>query len=263
MQTRVLILLSLCLALTGFAEQQPPVTVVGRLIADYASVKTVRCDIRRETRVEGRRVKTLSRVWYQRPDRLRVETVTPEPRRIIVDGTNIYKWIEGQDEGVRIPLAEASAAELMQVRKVPGSPEDYLLRLQGVPEVELPASAQFPVRCGYAAEDPKPYAELSLGEDGRLAQVELFASPMREDRLVRVLFRNWREPAPGIVFPCLQQTTLAAPGGKTIHETVRVSALSVNEAFDGAIFDVGEAVSDVHFMSVAEMTARLAEREKK
>jgi len=238
-------------------------TLAERLIAAHEAIRTVRCDVRRETVVDGKRVNTLSRVWYERPDRLRVETVTPEPRRILVDGTTIYKWVEGHAEGVRIPLDEASEAERLQVRKVPGTAEDYLLRLRGVAEQALPPTDAFPVRRGYESPEPHPFAELALDKDGRLARFSLFSSTAQANRLVQVEFGGWREAKPGLWFPCLQTTTAAGPDGKTIRETLRVSALVVNEPLDPSLFDVAQAARDIQFVGVAEMADILAGRQKK
>jgi len=243
----------------GVAEQ----TLAERFLAGNDAIRTVRCDIRRETVVDGRRVKTLSRVWYARPDRLRVETVTPEPRRILVDGTNIYKWVEGHTEGVRLPLAEAPEAERLQVRKVPGTAEDYLLRLRGVPEQPLPPTEAFPVRRGYASPEPHPFAELAMDPQGRLGQVAYFSTAAQTNRLLQVEFGGWREAQPGLWFPCLQQATVTGPDGKTIRETVRVSAWVVNQPFDSSLFEVASAAKGVRFVSVDEMVAILAERKKK
>ncbi len=244
-------------------SQLPARTLAEQLIAADAAITSVRCDIRRETLVAGQRVHTLSRVWYARPDRLRVETVTPEPRRILVDGTNIYKWVEGHTEGVRLPLAEAPEAERLQVRKVPGTAEDYLLRLRGVPEQPLPPTEAFPVRRGYASPEPHPFAELAMDPQGRLGQVAYFSTAAQTNRLLQVEFGGWREAQPGLWFPCLQQATVTGPDGKTIRETVRVSAWVVNQPFDSSLFEVASAAKGVRFVSVDEMVAILAERKKK
>jgi len=262
MNKTTLVLMMVMAALSAGAETVAP-TLADQLIATNEAILTVRCDIRRETLVDGRRVHTLSRVWYSRPDRLRVETVTPEPRRILVDGTNIHKWVEGHAEGVRIPLAEASEAELLQVRKVPGTAEDYLLRLRGVPEQMLPPIEGFPLRRGYESPEPHPYAELAMEPEGRLARVSLFSAADRASRLMEVDFSGWREAKPGIWVPCLQQATVAGPDGKTIRETVRVSALVVNEPLDASLFDAAPAAAGVRFVSVGEMIGILTEREKK
>jgi len=246
-------------ALDGVAEP----TLAERLLVGHDAIRTVRCDIRRETAVDGRRVKTLSRVWYARPDRLRVETVTPEPRRILVDGTNIYKWVVGHAEGVRIPLAEAGDAELLQVRKVPGTAEDYLLRLRGGDEQVLESTEAFPDRRGYRLPGSESVAELEMDAAGRLARITLFNDADRARRLMQVEFSAWREPAAGIPFPCLQKAVVNGPDGKTIRETVRVSALAVNEPFDASLFDVSPQAASIRFISVDEMARRLADREKK
>lgn len=260
MQNLIHGVITLAIALPAMGAEP---TLAERLLAEYETIRTVRCDIRRETLVDGRRVNTLSRVWYERPDRLRVETVTPEPRRILVDGTNIYKWVEGHADGVRIPLAEAADTELLQVRKVPGTAEDYLLRLRGVPEQVLPPTEDFPVRRGYTSPDPHPFATLAMDSQGRLAQVAFFSSAAQTNRLLQVAFGGWHEASPGIWFPRWQKATVAGPEDKTIRETVRVSALVVNEPFDASLFDLASTAKAVRFVSVDEMVDILAEREKK
>ncbi len=262
MKKTILALVMVIAALSVRADSVTP-TLAEQLIVANEAITTVRCDIRRETLVDGRRVHTLSRVWYARPDRLRVETVTPEPRRILVDGTNIYKWVEGHAEGVRIPLAEAAEAELLQVRKVPGTAEDYLLRVRGVPEQVLPPTDSFPVRRGYAAPEPHPFTALAMDSQGRLGQVSYFSTAAQTNRLLQVEFGGWREAQPGLWFPCLQQATVTGPDGKTIRETLRVSALVVNQPFDSSLFEVASAAKEVRFVSVDEMVEILAEREKK
>ncbi len=257
-----LLMVVLITAISGRADPDAR-TLAEQLIAANAVIQTVRCDIRRETLVDGRRVHTLSRVWYARPDRLRVETVTPEPRRILVDGTTIHKWVEGHAEGVRIPLAEAAEGDLLQVRKVPGTAEDYLLRLRGGTEQVLEPTGAFPERRGYQLPDSESVAELEMDTEGRLARITLFAAADRDKRLMQVEFSAWREPQPGIRFPVLQKAVVDGPDGKAIRETLRVSALVVNEPLEASLFDITLAAKDIRFVSVDAMNTILAEREKK
>jgi len=248
-------------ALAGSVRSSAAETLAERLLAENERIQTVRCEIRRETDMSGRITTMLSRVWYRRPDRMRVVTETPAPRRILVDGAVIYKWIEGQPEGVRLPLADASAAELVQVRRVPGTAEEYLLRLRGLPETELPPTAEFPVRRGYEPPEPHPYTVLSADDLGRLARVEFFDPANRTNRLLRADFSGWKEVQPGCWIAVTHKTSVRGRDGTVAEETLRVSGLAINEPLDDTQFDVARWAAGITFLSPDEMSARLRERE--
>lgn len=250
---RIVLMLGLVFAACIAYGQSGGDSLVDRQLAAYAAIRTVRCDIRRETDMDGKRINTLSRVWFQRPDRLRVETVTPAARRILVDGTAIYKWVDGDAEGVRIPLAEAAGNELLQVRKTPGTADEYLQPLRGLAEIELPGSGTFSIRRAYVPPEPHPYTEVSFDDLGRMAKIEFFDSGNRSLRLVSVDFSSWKEAAPGIWFPCLQKTIAKSRDGTEVMETLRVSALVVNEFIEPERFNLKNHAPDVFFVSVEEM----------
>ncbi len=240
-------------ASVGLAGDLATAPLVDRLLAENGKIRSIRCEIRRETEVGGTRLPTLSRVWFERPDRLRVETVTPDARRIVVDGQAIYKWIDGQAQGVRIPLAEAPESELIQVRRVPATADEHLMRLQGLPETVLPPEGLFSVRCGYAALPPHPFTVLSLDATGRLARLEFFDTPACTNRLLVVSYAGWQEVKPGIWIPCLQKTQARARAGTDVSETVRVNGLVVNERIESGTFDAPNQAAGVQFGNTDEM----------
>jgi hypothetical protein len=239
------------------AEDTAATPLVDRLLEANAKIRTMRCEIRRETEAEGITVPTLSRVWFERSDRLHVETVTPDTRRIVVDGQTIYKWIDGQTNGVQIPLSEAPAPELIQVRRVPATAEEYLLRLRGIPESTLPPKDGFPVRRAYTPPAPHPYTVLALDETGRLARLEFFDPSTHTNQLLQVDFGNWREINPGIWVPCLQIAKANGVNQPKVRETLRVSNLSVNEPIDPDHFNVVRQATGVQFLKPAEMKEHL------
>lgn len=228
-----------------------------RLICESGKIRTMRCDVRRETDLDGKRVTILSRVWFERPDRLRVDTVMPDSRRIVVDGTTIYKWIGGMQEGVAIPLAEAPASELVQVRKTPGTADEHLMRLRGVAGSELPPEDGLPVRRAFTPAEPHPYTILSLDAVERLVRIEFYEAAIRENRLLRTDFEGWREVKPGIWIACVQRTSAKGRDGTAVTETLRVSGIVVNEPVDPANFDVAVQAPGVRFMKPEEMAETL------
>lgn len=60
--------------------------VMERLIASYDAVEAAQVEVRRDMQGPGGNGRRLSRVFFQRPDRLHVESVTPPRRRIVADG---------------------------------------------------------------------------------------------------------------------------------------------------------------------------------
>ena len=70
--------------------------VLDRVLKSYDSIQTFSCEIRRDTPLpDGQTLRMLSRVYYQRPDRLHVENFSPVKRRIISDGTVFRSYAEG------------------------------------------------------------------------------------------------------------------------------------------------------------------------
>jgi hypothetical protein len=246
------------LASSGLVAAEPEPTLVDQLIRANKRIRSLQCDIRREVESGENIVTTLSRLSFKRGDRLRVETVTPTPRRIVVDGIAIHKWIKGHQKGVRIPLKGAPPPELLQVRRVPASGEEYLLRLKDAPETMLPPTTEFPKRRGYAPSAPHPYVILSLDNNGRLARIEFLDPHNHSKRLSRVDFGGWIEAAPGIWIACTQLTETQARNGISTHETLRVSRLKVNQEIQDQTFDPTHWASDIEFVAPTEMVKHLS-----
>ncbi len=251
------LMLGMGLVAASVATHDAGASLVDALLAESLGIRTIRCDVRREVVVDGVRSATLSRVWFKRPDRLRVETLLPVPRRIVVDGKTIYKWIDGEPDGVRLPLQEAPPGELLQVRRTPGTVDEHLMRLRGAIETDLPPSEGFPVRRGYQSPAPHPYTVLSMDETGRLAALEFLDPEDRSRRLLRTVFSGWVEPVPGIWIACVQRTTASGPEGTAVSETLRVSGLRVNEPMSDELFEIGPEGADRVFLTPSEMAVRL------
>lgn len=237
----------------GLAGEPAEKPLPERLLAESEKIRSIQCEIRRDTESGGSTIRALSRISFERPDRLYVDSVSPVIRKIVVDGKAIYKWIDGQDAGVRIALADAEEWDLLQVRRVPATADEHMMRLKGAPETILPASDGFPVRRAYTPAKPHPYTELSLDESGRLARLDMFDRDVRTNRLLRVDFGGWQEVKPGIWISCLQKMDARGRDGTVVQETVRISALTVNEPVDSGKFDVHLCMPGIKFVKPSEM----------
>jgi len=248
-------MLAVCVWLPAQAGEEG--NTVKSLLEANQAVQSMSCEVRRESRLGGQTVSTLSRVWFARGDRLMVETQTPLPRRILVDGTTIYKWVEGQESGVRIPIEKASAGETVQLRRVPGTGEEFLLRLRNLPEETLPAQDGLPVRRGYTPPAPAPYTVIALNAQGRLASVEFFDADTRATRLLTARFLDWREAAPGCWFARVQKTETHGQSGVVREDVVRVSRIVPNGPANSSRFDVSQQAIGVSFISQEAMAEAL------
>ncbi len=258
------------MAVTGFAmtglggqtgDSAMP-SFIERLVAASEPIRSLRCEARRETEVNGARAALLSRVWFQRPDRLHVESAAPVPRRIVVDGVAIYKWVEGHPDGLRLPLKEAPESELIQVRRVPGTAEEQLLRLRGLPEIELPPTAEFPVRRAFHPPAPHPYTIVSLDVEGRVARVEYFEDERADRPALTTDYSGWQRTPEGVWLAAVQRTTARGRDGETVVETLRLSGFAVNTEIEPERFDPTRWAKGVRFHSLEELTGKLTGEKK-
>lgn len=209
-------------------------SIVDKLIASYDAVQSVQVEIRRDTAGGGGSMRRLSRVYFQRPDQLHVESVTPPRRRIVADGTNFYSYIDGDPKGYSLPVSKLEGDWLISLRQVPGTAMDHLLRLRGMPEEALSGTSQFPVRIGVRANSR--FVVLSLDTEGRLARVEFFDDANQTRLLAAYDYENFQEAVPGAWFALLQKAELTQ-GNEKVTETTRLSNLVVNEQIPDPLFD--------------------------
>jgi hypothetical protein len=220
-------------------------TLADQLLAGYARIASVSCEIRKDSESSAGKVRMLSRVHYQRPDRLHVENVTPLPRRIVADGTNLYSYIEGDPRGFCRPIDRLDGDMLVELRKVPGTAMDHLLRLRGAAETRLEPAPGFPVRRGY--DQGKVFTVLSLDATGRLARIELFTGPDLRQKRAQYDYSAFQPAGEGVWIPCLHQAEFEL-NGETARETVRVDNLSVGRPIPPGLFVAAPFFKEVRFV---------------
>lgn len=247
-----------CLTLALFCMSLPPVVMNSnaaenpskRNIADerldqYRSVKQLSCLIRRDTESNGETGRILSRVFYQRPDKLHVETISPFKRRILSDGDMFYDMPAGAAKGYAKPVAELDAKRLEQLRKVPGTPSDHLLRLEGIDPETLKPTAEFPLRQGYAVEDQ--FVVVSVNPEGRLARIEFFRDA--GDATPRGVY-DYSEfvESNGVFIPTRHEARIEERG-MVIQETTYIENLEINGTIAPALFNPDSYIQGIDFTS--------------
>ena len=225
-------------------------TVLERVLKPLDAVQSLSCEIRRDTPLpDGQTMRMLSRVYYQRPDKLHVENFSPVKRRIVSDGAVFRSFTEGAPRGFSRPVAELNDEMLRNLRMVPGSAANLLEGLKGVAEVALDPTAEFPVRAGY--DNGKSFSVVSLDGQGRLARFEVFGSAAMTDVLTRMDFSAFQEVVPGTWIAGLQQSKITFQGLERT-ETTRVDNLAANGEIPAALFEAAAFFPDVQFVDSFE-----------
>ena len=128
-----------------------------RVLKPYDAVQSLSCEIRRDTPLpDGQTLRMLSRVYYQRPDRLHVENFSPVKRRIVSDGTVFRSYTEGAPQGFSRPVAELNEEMLRNLRMVPGSAAGVLEVLAGAPRCRWNPRRNFPFAPATTTANPFP-----------------------------------------------------------------------------------------------------------
>lgn len=234
----------LALALTARAE-----TLVDSLLAGYNRIQSVSCEVRRDSESGGNKVRTLSRVYFQRPDHLHVESVSPFARRIVADGTNFFSYVTGDPKGFSRPIERLENDMLISLRKVPATAMDHLLRLKGMAETNLPPTGDFPIRRAY--DTGKMTAVLSLDVSNRLCRIEFFANRAMTSKTAQTDYSQFSEALPGVWLSGLHQTTVWM-GGAESRETSRFDHLAINQSIAPNLFNASLFFRKIDFASSIE-----------
>jgi len=218
-------------------------TVLERVLQPYDAVSNLSCEIRRDSPLpDGKTLRMLSRVYYQRPDRLHVERFSPVKRRIVSDGTVFRSHTEGMPKGFSRPVDELDVEMTRNLRMVPGSAANVLEMLDGAMEVMMDGTEAFPVRAGY--DNGKSFTVLSLDKLGRLARFEIFSTPAMNDLSTYTEFSAFQEILPGTWLACHQQTRVMLEGVERM-QTTRIDNAVANGEIPASLF-----VADAFFPSV-------------
>lgn len=242
-------------ALAGTAWLVPAVSpaqsTVSNLLAGYATIDRVQCDVRRDSEAGVQRGRMLSRVSFARPDRLHVENASPIVRRIVCDGTNFHSYVEGDPLGFARPVAELTESMLFGLRAVPGTPMEHLLRLQGRPETNLPPTAGA-ARC-VGIQGPAPHAILAFDDRDRLIRVEIFPHAGVTNTAASWDYSGFIEAAPGVWIPTVHKAVMQmGENGGTARETARFENYRIGAAIAPALFEAPRHFPGVTFTNTFE-----------
>lgn len=240
----------LCAAISAFvirttAATAAEATLAETLCAAYEQVETVNCRIRKTSAVDGKTVTMLSQVYYQRPDRLHVENISPVKRRILADGRQFYYYQEGLAKGYSVPLTRLEGEWKIMQQSVPGGAMEHLARLRGVPEKPLDGTPAYPLRRGYVLE--KLFAVLSCDAQGRLAKIEFYKTPAMKEKTAEIQYTDFHAAGVQCWLAGLQRTTTFF-GATQFVETRRFDSLIINKPLASGLFDAGVFFPEIEFV---------------
>lgn len=228
----------------------PPTNLLAVVEKRYAAVTNLSCAVRRQ--VAGGGEELLSRIAFARGGRLNAETLSPEPRQTVVDGT--FAWTKGRMDRKprRVAFDDQSPAQKASVLCVPASPEEALRTLDPATGADLPSpAAPYARQVVFRLLDAKPDATgralVSLDEAGRVRAVELFADADFRWRLASYAWDAPVEVLPG-VWLFGRSSAETAVNGTPVTLATRFDNLRVNQDLAPDVFDAekvfGKAAKD-------------------
>ena len=227
-------------------------TLARRLCAEYEKLDSVSCEMQKTISSGRGSIKWLSRIFYQKGDRIHVENVAPEQRRIISDGKVLYYYASGDRRGYSKAVSDLPPEWMISLHAIPGTPMDHLLKLKDTPEIVLEATPVYPLRRAYQA--PNVFVVLSCDATGRLSRVEFYSSAERKTLTAEYEYGLFHKVSDTCWIPCLHKATRYLPNGEKVDEIRRVTNLAVNEPIAPAMFEHLPFFQNVEFTGEFEKT---------
>jgi len=207
---------------------------VDRLLAEYAKIDTVTCQIRRTKDGAAGKMRFLSRVYWTSKGELHAEGIAPLKRRTIADGKTLWQYVEGDPKGFSRPINALSEPMTISLKMVPGTAMDQLLRLAGREEVAV-AGKEGSGKCIGIQADGQ-YITLQFDDLGRLIAIDFFSSADMQEQTAGYRYGDFSEVLPGVWVPTTHEVELHKDG-IDFSETVKVDRFIANQPIAQSLFN--------------------------
>ena len=208
--------------------------VIARLRAPWQRVQTLSATMTRTTKpARGKSVKTLSTVYFSRPDRFHSETIKPFHRVTLADGKDLRVYIDGTPKGMLQPITNLPPAMLANVRSVPGTPESELVALEGCPAASLPKNDRYAE--AYSLRNEGAEIVLELDDKERLTRMTVTSG--MENRKAVFEYEDYKEVLDGVWIPRRHRSTMIVNGKETAVDILRIEDLVVNGKIPASFFN--------------------------
>jgi hypothetical protein len=226
------------------AEISVPATNLLAVVSErYAAITNLACVVRRQ--IAGGDEESVSRIVFARGGRLNAEMLSPDRRRVIVDGESAWTKKEKDKKPHRVAFDKQSPAQKASVLCVPASPEEVLFTLDPASGIDLadPTSIharQVKFRIRGDALDSQRRALVSVDEVGRIRAVNLFADANCRWRIASYAWDLPTEVLPG-VWLFGRSSVETAVNGTPVTLTTRFDNLRVNQDLAPELFNADKA----------------------
>lgn len=220
-------------------------TLAESLLNSYREIDSITCEIRKTTSSDEGSSRMLSRIYFRKPGYIHVDNVSPVKKRIIADGEKLYYYEENALRGFSKPVTKLEEPMLSTYRNIPTTPVEHLLRLEGLEEIVMTGTTEFPVRRAYQA--PKVYVVLSCDNTNRLLQIDFFDTPEMKNKTAQYSYSEFFKVSDHCWIPCRHMGTIFLPEGRKVEVARYIQNLTINKPVADNLFDAKSFFKDIEF----------------
>lgn len=219
--------------------------LVKQKLENYARIKTLTCRVRRTAESGNRKLTFLSKVFYKKGDFLHSKTVAPYSRTVIANGKKLYSYFQNHTKGVAKDIDKLEKNELINLRKVPGTPMDHLYRLADSPQTILDPTAGYAERYAYTTKNA--FVVVSVDKESRIKSIAFYNGKDMKDKKAETMYSRHKKVEEDLWIPCLHESTVYHEQTKAV-ETIHFNNLEVNVPVAENLFIAGNFMPDVEFV---------------
>jgi outer membrane lipoprotein-sorting protein len=221
-------------------------TIIDNIIKQYSKIHSVSCVVSRTITFNELENRLLSRVYYERPNKLHVQQTAPLKRRIVCDGTNFFYYIKGDPKGYSQPVDKLSEKQIIELQKIPGSPEDILYRLVDLKPEKLPGNEEFPTQLAYTTTN-KLNIIIFIDDNKLIKKIHFFENKKLTKLTSSYEYNNFIEAIPGVFVPTTHIMTVNIDD-KTRTENAKFSHYKANGPIPQSLFNAKPFFEGVEFV---------------
>ena len=236
----------IALLITSVSFASAATNVINEIIENYAKIESVSCIVSRVITFNERDTRLLSRVYYERPNKLHVQQTSPLNRRIICDGTNFFYYIDGDPKGYSRPVDKLSKKQIIELVKVPGTSEDILYRLKDLEPTELPGNEKFPTQLAFTTTNNLNII-VYITKEKRIEKIDFFESKDLVKLTSSSYYSNFIEATPGAFVPTTHKMIININNQKRT-ETAKFSHYNANAPISQSLFYAKQFFKGVTFV---------------
>jgi len=221
-------------------------TTIDNIIKQYSKINSVSCVVSRTIAFNENETRLLSRVYYERPNKLHVQQTVPFDRRIVCDGTNFFYYIKGDPKGYSQPVDKLTEKQIIELQKIPGSSEDILYRLVNLKPKELTGNDEFPTQLAYTTTNDINII-IFINDKKLIQKIHFFKNKELTKLTSTYEYSNFIEAIPDVFVPTTHRMTINI-NDKERTETAKFSHYKANGPIPQSLFNAKPFFKGVEFV---------------